>query len=79
MWIGVGIKIGQKIKYLLLASLAGLVIWPLIFFGTSIYSAIIAIIYSLLVYGYTRKAVQPYMLGRKALREAHRKKWLRKL
>ena len=78
MWVGVGIKIQKKAKYLAIASLAGLFIWPPIFFSASVYAASLAIIYSLFIYLYTRNAVMPYMMGRKALKHAYRKKWLRK-
>jgi len=78
MWIGVGIKIQRKAKYLAVASLAGLFIWPPIFFSASVYAASLAIIYSLFIYLYTKNAVRPYMMGRKALKDAYRKNWLRK-
>ncbi|HHH77634.1 MAG TPA: hypothetical protein ENL18_00260 [Thermoplasmatales archaeon] len=78
MWVGTGIKMRQKTKYVMIASLAGLPAWPFIFFSSSVYSAIAAVIYSIFVYISTRNAVRPYMMGRKALKDAHRKKWLRK-
>ncbi len=78
MWIGTGIKKRQKMKYLLVASLMGLAVWPAMFFRSSVYIVAAMAIYSLFIYNYTKKAVQPYMLGRKALKDAYRKKWLRK-
>jgi len=78
MWVGTGIKMGQKTRYLIIASLAGLPAWPFLFFRSSPYSAISAAVYSIFIYMYTRKAVKPYIMGRKALKDARIKKRLRK-
>ncbi|RLF63859.1 MAG: hypothetical protein DRN33_03310 [Thermoplasmata archaeon] len=78
MWIGLGVKIKKKARYVAIASLVGLFIWPPIFFNSSPYAAVASIAYAIFIYIYTRNSVQPYMMGRKALKEAYRKKWLRK-
>ncbi|MEA2053686.1 MAG: hypothetical protein U9O96_00990 [Candidatus Thermoplasmatota archaeon] len=78
-WIGVGIKRKQRMKYLAIVSLMGLAVWPIIFFRSSGYVVIIAIIYSAFIYIYTIKAIRPYLMGRKGLKEVYKRKWLRKI
>ena len=79
MWLGVGVAMRRRMRYLGLATLAGMVMWPLVLYRESPYAPAIAVIYGLLVFLYTRGAIRPYLLGRQALREAQRRSWWKRL
>ncbi len=79
MWLGVGVAMRRRMRYLGLATLGGMVMWPLVLYRASPYAPGIAIVYGLLVYLYTRGSIRPYLLGRQALKEAYRQPWWRRL
>lgn len=79
MLLGVGIVRGQRMKFLFLASLAGMVLWPPVLFaigyGPGGLAGAGSLAYGAVVYLYVRRLIRPYLLGRQALREVYRREW----
>ncbi|MGC9309038.1 MAG: hypothetical protein ACP5FL_09745, partial [Thermoplasmatota archaeon] len=83
MVLGMGVKVKSRFRYLVLASLAGVFIWPFLLYvigtGPSIYTGVPPLAYGVLVYAYVRGKSRPFLLGRKELKEAYRHQWWKRL
>jgi len=79
MMLGMGVKVKSRFRYLALASLAGMVVWPFLLYvigtGPSIYTGAPPLGYGVILFAYIRGKSRPFLLGRRELKEAYRRRW----
>jgi RsiW-degrading membrane proteinase PrsW (M82 family) len=83
MLLGIGIVRQERMKFLVLAALAGMVMWPPILFaigyGPNGPAAVVGLVYGVGLFSYTRRIIRPYLLGRQALKQVYRREWFKRL
>jgi len=81
MLLGIGIVRQERMKFLGIAALVGMVVWPPILFvigyGPNGLTAAVSLIFSAGIYLYVRRMIRPYLMGRQALKEVYRQRWFK--